>query len=123
MQVQVIKIKPTPKSEVKFDRRDVFSHKFDYEVFYYAMCVNCAYFSFENTKENIEWGGKYSCGKCRLAKAMGAYEGVLSTAVCNKYLSHQGTNINQKTVTLKQLPDFVNMVKDEKGKYHVTLTK
>jgi len=121
MQVQVIKIKPTPKSEAKFERRDVFSDKYNYEAFDFALCVRCAYFSFEHSKEAVEWAGKYGCGKCRLAKAMGAYEGVKATAVCDKYLSHIGTDINGKRATPKQLPEFVKLIKNEKGRYTVTL--
>jgi len=121
MQVQVIKIKPTPKGEVKFERRDVFSDRYDYEVFHFALCVGCAYFSFDHSKEAVEWAGKYGCGKCHLAKAMGAYEGVLATSVCDNFLSHMGTDINGKSATPEQLPDFVKLTKNEKGRYAVTL--
>jgi len=116
-----IKIKPQSKSDIRFEKRDVFSEKYDYEVSNYAMCVVCAYFQFNNTKENKEWLGKNGCGSCRLIKSMGAYDGVMSTAVCNKFLSHKGTDLNQKHV--KNLPDFVKLIKDKKGNTSVVLTK
>jgi len=120
MQVQAIKTKPTQKSEAKFKRRSVFSRKNGYKDFNFALCVGCAYFSFDHSKEAVEWAGKYGCGKCRLAKAMGAYEGVMATAVCDKFISPFGKGINGKSLTQKQLPDFVKLTKNEKGQYAVT---
>jgi len=120
MQVQTIKIKPMQKSEAKFKRRSVFSRKNGYKDFNFALCVGCAYFSFDHSKEAVEWAGKYSCGNCRLAKAMGAYEGVMATAVCDKFLSHFGTDIDGKSATPKQLPDFVKLTKNKRGRYAVT---
>ena len=114
-----IKIKPQSNSDIGFEKRDVFSDKYDYEIYEeyarYAMCLTCAYFSFSNTKSNTEWRGKNACGNCRLMKSLGAYEGVLSLAVCNGYLSSMGTDINGKPA--KKLPDFVKLEKTEKGKY------
>ena len=121
MKVQANKIKPTQKSEAKFKRRSVFSRKNGYKDFNFALCVGCAYFSFDNSKEAVEWAGKYGCGKCRLAKAMGASGVVMATAVCDKFLSHKGTDINGKSVTQKHLPDFVKLTKNEKGRCAVTL--
>jgi ABC-type cobalamin/Fe3+-siderophores transport system ATPase subunit len=111
MQTQVTEIKPAPKRKIK------------YEVFNFALCVSCAYFSFENTKETVEWTGKNGCGKCRLIKSMGAYDGVMAIAVCDKFLSHKGTDIKGKSATVRQLPDFVKLIKGEEGRYSVTLTQ
>jgi hypothetical protein len=122
MKVQVIDIIPKNKKDIRYERSSVFKRKNGYEVFNYAMCLNCAYFSFDNTKDAVQWEGKNGCGKCRLAKAMGAYEGVMATAVCDKFLSHTGTDINGKSVTVRQLPDFVKLVKEE-GRNSVTLAK
>ena len=77
-----------------FDKRDRLSDKYDYEVFDFALCVRCIYFSFSNTKNNVDWAGKNGCGNCALLKHENAYNGVMTTAVCNKFLSSKGTNIN-----------------------------
>jgi hypothetical protein len=122
MKVQVIDIIPKSKKDIRYERSGVFKRENGYQPFDFALCINCAYFSFDNTKEAVEWAGKYGCGKCRLAKAMGAYDGVMATAICGKFLSHTGTDINGKSTTVRQLPDFVKLVKEE-GRYSVTLTK
>jgi len=117
-----IKIKPQSNSDIGFEKRDVFSEKYDYEVIdNYCHCFMCTYFSFNNTKGNIEWAGKNGCGSCRLLKEMGAYNGVLSSAVCNAFLSSRGTDINGKPA--KKLPDFVKLEKDEKGNTNVMLVR
>ena len=117
-----INVKRETDSGIRFDKRDVFSSKYGYETFNFALCAVCAYFKYENTKETIDWAGKNGCGKCRLIKEMGAYDGVMTTAVCNKFLSQMGKNINGKTASIKELPDFVKLVKDENGKISVLLT-
>jgi len=119
-----LKVKPT--EEIKDYKRWAFNEKFDYEVYEvadYSFCAKCVYFSFENTKETIEFYGKNGCGNCRLMKSLGACGAVLSVAICDKYLSHTGKNINNKTASKSELPDFAELVIDEKGAYHVTLIK
>ena len=114
-----IKIKPKSGSEIRLEKRDIFSDKYDYENFNHAFCFRCAYFTFSNTKENTEWAGKNGCGNCHLLKTLGAYDGVMSTAVCNMFLSHLGTDINQNRVSPSQLPDFLKLEKSENGKFSI----
>jgi hypothetical protein len=121
MKVQAIKAKPT-LSEAKFNKRTAFSRSNGYKDFNFALCVGCAYFSFDHSKEAVEWAWKYGCGKCRLAKSMDAYEGVMATAVCDKFLSRSGKDIKGKSASPKQLPDFVKLAKNEKGQYAVIFT-
>ena len=79
------KIKPQSKSDIGFEKRDVFSKKFDYETFTFALCFRCAYFAFSNTKGNTEWAGN----------------------------NGSGTDINGNPA--KKLPDFVRLEKTEGG--------
>jgi hypothetical protein len=110
-------------SEAAFENRVKFSDKNDYEFFNFALCAVCVYFSFNNRdKDNIEWVGKNGCGDCRLMKAQGAYGGVMTTAVCNKFLSYQGRNIKGKRASVRGLPAFVKLVKD-KDQVSVVLAK
>ena len=107
-------------SEKAFDKRDKFADKYNYEFFNFCLCIKCAYYTISNTKTNTKWQGQNSCGNCKLLEAQGAFHGVMSTAVCNKFLSHFGSDINGKRA--RNLPDFVKLVKNEKGNISVVLT-
>jgi len=57
-----------------------------YEVFNHAMCLHCAFFKMD-TDLPIH-------GECSLMNREGAYEGVMADAVCNRFISRQGTDIS-----------------------------
>ena len=86
------------KNDMAFEKREKLSDKFVYKVFDQPFCFLCAYFHFSNTKGNINWRGKNSCGTCALMKRNGAYGGVMSSATCSKFQFNTGTNINGKPV-------------------------
>ena len=119
--MNLVTVKRKTKSDLQFEKRGLFSDKYDYETFDFALCAVCAYFSFHNSKDNVEWAGKNGCGSCRLMRSQGIYNGVMTTAVCNKFLSWQGKDINQKQVNKKRLPNFVKLVQNEKGKTFVSI--
>jgi len=77
-------------SEKAFNKRGKLSDKFVYKVFVQPFCFQCAYFRFSNSKENVSWRGRNSCGSCGFLREKGAYAGVMSSAVCNKFQSNTG---------------------------------
>jgi hypothetical protein len=118
-----LKVKPT--EDMRDYKRWAFDEKYNYnnhEIAECPFCAKCVYFSFENTKETIEFYGKNGAGNCRLMKSLGAGESILTAAICDKYLSHTGKNINNDIARKSELPDFVELVKDSEGKYTVVLT-
>jgi len=74
--------------EQKHKVRSKWSNQNDYDVFNNALCLECAFF-----KMDIDLP---ICGACKLMEQEGAYNGVLAQAVCNRFLSHKGTDINGK---------------------------
>lgn len=72
-------------SNKALEKRDTLQDKIGYEVFNFALCAFCRSFSFNNSKENVEWGGVRMVGNCSFLKSKGAYNGVMASAVCNHY--------------------------------------
>jgi hypothetical protein len=62
----------------------------DYETFDFALCVECRHFKSSTSIPCM--------GDCGLMEQEGAYSGVMPQAVCNRFLSKQGTDINGKAV-------------------------
>jgi hypothetical protein len=118
-------LKVEPSEDISDFKRWAFNKKYNYnnhEIAKCPFCAKCVYFSFENTKETIEFYGKNGAGNCRLMKSLGAGESILAAAICDKYLSHTGRNINNKIARKSELPDFVKLVKDGNGKHTVVLS-
>jgi hypothetical protein len=62
----------------------------DYEVFNWALCLKCKHF-----KIDLEYSFH---GDCELMRREGAYPGVMAYAVCDRFLSRKGTDINGRVV-------------------------
>jgi hypothetical protein len=62
----------------------------DYEVFDWAICLECNYFK-------IDYNFPIQ-GNCELMEQQGIYPGVVACAVCNRFMSKIGTDINVKVV-------------------------
>ena len=60
----------------------------DYDVFNYAFCLECVHFKMDVSMP--------ICGDCLLMEKEGASNGVMAQAVCNRFLSRHGTDINGK---------------------------
>ena len=72
----------------------------DYETFNFALCLECAFFKID-PKLPIH-------GDCALMEKDGAYNGVVAIAVCNRFMSRQGIDINGK----QSNPDLLSVVFD-----------
>jgi len=83
-------------------KRKAFSKENDYEVYNWNTCYGCMNFLVD--LHNPEYGGK-----CRLMAESGAYPGVLAEAVCNKFLSCKGLDINNKPVEPTEYPKWVHI--------------
>jgi len=71
--------------------------KCKYETFNFCICPCCIYFKIK----------KHGC-ICRLFESVGEYNGVLAQAVCDGFLSCNGTDINNKKIT--DFPPFVKKI-------------
>jgi hypothetical protein len=86
--------------------RSKWSESNDYEVFHWSLCLDCKYFKIDP-----------SCsfhGDCELMRQEGAYPGVMTEAVCNRFMSKKGTDINGKVIDPGLLPSWVKTRKDRK---------
>jgi hypothetical protein len=77
----------------------------DYEVFDWALCLECKHFKIDPAHPFH--------GDCELMEREGAYPGVMAAAVCNRFLSTKGTDINQRVVEPSLLPAWVKTRKDK----------
>jgi hypothetical protein len=69
----------------------------DYDVFNFALCLECAYFKPAPVATH---------GACALMEKEGAYNGVVAQAVCERFISCKGTNINGKQLD----PDLLSAI-------------
>jgi hypothetical protein len=76
--------------------RSAWSRANDYEVFNFALCLECRHFRIDPSLPIH--------GKCELMSQEGAYPGVMAQAVCNRFLSSKGTDINGRIVEPALLP-------------------
>jgi hypothetical protein len=92
--------------------RSKWSKDNDYEVFDWALCRYCTYFKIDPAHPFH--------GNCELMRQEGAYPGVMAEAVCTRFVSKEGTDINGKVVDPGLLPAWVKTRKDKKtGETHV----
>ena len=68
----------------------------DYEVFAWNICMECVFYKPEPAMPIH--------GECQLMADNGCYDGVLYTAVCNKYVNKRGYDLNGKIVMPELLP-------------------
>jgi hypothetical protein len=100
---------PTQKEADKAHKeRDVFSKENNYEVYNWNTCYKCM--NFQVDLHHPEYGGN-----CKLMAVTGAYPGVMAEAVCDKFLSCKGLDINNKPVDPAQWPAWVR-TKERYGK-------
>jgi hypothetical protein len=81
----------------------------DYEVFNFALCLECRHFRIDPSLPIH--------GDCELMKQERAYSGVMAQAVCNRFLSSNGTDINGRAVKPALLPAWVKTRKPGRGKF------
>jgi hypothetical protein len=91
--------------------RETWSKTNDYEVYNYAVCLHCKYFKL--------YSAHCTHGNCGLMEQEGAYNGVMALAVCNRFLSTHGTDINGKVVIPSLLPKWNKTRKDKAGNIFV----
>jgi hypothetical protein len=84
--------------EKAMKRREEFRKASVYETFDFALCMECKHFKSKTS---------HIYGDCGLMEQEGAYSGVMAQAVCNRFLSNQGTDINGKAVEPSLLPAWV----------------
>ena len=106
-----MEIKTAEQYQAYTDGRSEWSKVNDYEVFEWCLCLNCSYFKID-TAQPIS-------GDCGLMEQEGVYSGVLTQAVCNRYLSKRGTDINGKVLNPAMLPPWVKTHKDKSGSVFV----
>jgi hypothetical protein len=70
-----------------------------YEVFNWPFCLECKHFTIDTSHP--------FCGDCELMKQEGEYPGVMTQAVCNRFLSTKGTDINGRVIDPSMLPAWV----------------
>lgn len=75
----------------------------DYEVFNFASCLECRHYQMD---KNL-----LIAGDCKLMEADGAFNGVMGLAVCSKFLSNHGKDINGKKVPPSLFPSWVKVEK------------
>jgi hypothetical protein len=83
----------------------------DYEVFNWALCLECEYFKIDPALP--------ISGDCGLMEQQGSYPGVMALAVCNCFMSHKGTDINGKVVNPALLPAWVKTRKNKAGETYI----
>jgi hypothetical protein len=87
--------------------RSKWSKANDYEVFNWSLCLGCKYFKIDPVYPIH--------GDCELMKQEGVYPGVMAEAVCNRFLSTQGTDINGRVVDPSLLPAWMKTRKTKEG--------
>jgi hypothetical protein len=80
----------------------------DYEVFNWALCKDCWHYKPDPDRPALH-------GDCKLMEQDGAYPGVMAIAVCNRFMSEMGTDINGKVVEPSLLPARVKTRKNRAG--------
>ena len=90
------------------EKREAFGKENGYEVYNWNTCNDCMNFMVD--LHNPEYGGE-----CQCMAQSGAYPGVVAHAVCNKFLSCKGEDINGRPVDPSQFPAWVH-VKERFGK-------
>jgi hypothetical protein len=83
----------------------------DYEVFVWNICMECQHFKADKKF--------HTQGDCLLMEKEGGYGGVLATAVCNRFMSTKGTDINGKVVEPTLLPSWVKTRKTKSGEVYL----
>ena len=83
------KIKVSEKRDSGMKKKSL-RKKNKYDVFNYALCVECIHFQSEGD----------SRGSCLLLESAGEYSGVMAQAVCDGFLSGRGTDINGKQLDI-----------------------
>jgi hypothetical protein len=94
---KVIGIREGYKSAMK--ARQSFRKANDYEVFNWNLCLVCLHFKAD--------AGHPWQGDCCLMGKEGCYPGVMAQAVCNRFLSRAGTDINGKVIIPSLLPAYI----------------
>jgi hypothetical protein len=79
----------------------------DYEVFNWCLCLECKHFKVDKHF--------HTQGDCLLMWKEGAYGGVMAQAVCNRFMSTEGMDINGKVVEPSLLPAWVKTRKTKTG--------
>jgi hypothetical protein len=83
----------------------------DYEVFNFALCLECRHFRIDPSFPTQ--------GNCELIKQEGAYPGVMAQAVCSRFLSRNGTDINGRVVEPALFPAWVKTRKTKAGEVYI----
>ncbi|MCL2792456.1 MAG: hypothetical protein FWD87_05125 [Spirochaetaceae bacterium] len=104
----IIKEKKTAINK-EHEIRQKWSKDNDYEVTEYCFCVSCRHF-----KIDINYPFH---GDCSLMAKEGGYSGVVVEAICNRYLSSTGMDINGKQVNPAILAKDFKVVKLGNGVY------
>jgi len=97
-----------------FKQRDIFTKENDYELFKYQTCYDCM--NFIVNLNDIAHGGN-----CKLMDEAGAEPAVNACAVCNKFLSCQGKDINGNIIDPSEYPAWVRIKKWGDKKQFTTL--
>jgi hypothetical protein len=79
----------------------------DYEVFNWALCLECKHFTIDTSHPFR--------GYCELMRQEGEYPVVMTEAVCNRFLSTKGTDINGRVIDPSLLPAWVKNRKTKTG--------
>jgi len=90
------------EADAAHKKRQAFSKENDYEVYNWNTCYSCM--NFQVDLHNPEYGGK-----CKLMAEFGAYPGVMAEAVCNKFLSCKGLDLNNKPIDQSEYPEWVHI--------------
>ena len=90
------------ETDAAHKKREAFSKENDYEVYNWNTCYRCMNFMVD--LHHPEYGGK-----CKLMAEAGAYPGVLAEAVCDKFLSSKGLDINNEPVVPEEWPEWVRI--------------
>ena len=76
--------------DARLKRNTAWEKENDYERFECAMCLHCAFFKIDMDLPIV--------GECSLKDREGVWEIVNTAAVCNRFISHKGTDINGKRI-------------------------
>lgn len=96
------------EADAAHKKRETFSKENDYEVYEWNTCYDCMNFMVD--LHTPQYGGN-----CKCMEQAGAYPGVLSHAVCDKFLSCKGLDINNEPVDPSEYPAWVR-IKEYWGK-------
>jgi hypothetical protein len=83
----------------------------DYEVFNWALCLECVHFKMDLSIPIH--------GDCSLMEKEGAYNGVMAQAVCNRFLSRKGSDINGKQLDLAALSTAFKIERLKNGEIYI----